>query len=1084
MKEITMTEPLRDARERAQSQLPAVQVLVAAGFQPLSPSEALTLRGGKRRNVILDDVLEERVLALNVVRHRGREYPLDLADAREATGKLTDPGNLSELRKVNQKVYDDLVRGVAISKAIDGVSVSPHVRFIDWDDPSRNTYHVTVEYAVERTGSTTLDRLDVVAFVNGIPFVAIECKKPDEPIATADRQLLRYQLPTEIPGFFHYAQVLLAGNGSAARYATVGTPKKFWSTWRHPDTEPDYATEQNALATAAATPLDLDAAAALFGATPLDLEALAARTPSEQDAALYALVRPARLLELVRAFTVFDGGTRKIARHQQYFAVKRALDHVTSGAPGERRPGGLIWHTQGSGKSLTMVMLAKALEYERSITNPRIILVTDRDDLDLQIRDTFRSCGLDPVRARSGRHLADLIRDRAPLVTTIVNKFENAATALDTANIEPDPNVFVLIDEGHRSHSARAGDFGQFAKKMRRSLPLANFIAFTGTPLLTRERSSFRTFGDLIHRYTIKDANDDKAVVPLLYEGRYVEKRLAEGGLDSWFDVVSRDLTPEQRRDLKRRFSTEKALSAAGQVIRAKAFDISEHYRRHWQGTGLKAQLIAPDKASAIRFKEVLDEIGDVSSEVVISAPGNDMDVETGDRESRELVQRFWTRTIERFGSEDAYNQQVIEAFKGPGQPEILIVVSKLLTGFDAPRNTVLYVCRSLRDHTLLQAIARVNRLYDPPTADDPTKDFGVVIDYEGLLQELDQALDKYSALDDFDSDDIAGTVASVREEIARIDARWSAVWAIFNGLRRDDREAQEQHLAPDDVRDEFYARLSAFTRTLHIALSSELVDDVVPAERLERFKTDWAWFVSLRGAAQYRYNERVDLRDYEPKIRKLLDDHLTALPPVEHIPPLDLSDPTAVSAAAEEDNGSPAARADRIAHAARRRITQQMDEDPAFYERFSRLLQEAIDAHRERRLDELEYLEQVRHLAESVARGRSAGQADLPESVRSHPHAASVFEAIAARFAHALAGGPAPAESVATIARGLIDIVQAHLVIDIWDANITARNKLETAIDVYLWDVAESEMGLTLGADDEEAIRAAVLRIARARFS
>lgn len=1079
-----MTEPLRDPRERAQSQLPAAQVLVAAGFQPLSPADALTMRGGKRSNVILDAVLEERVLALNSVSRRGREYPLDVADAREAIRKLVDTGSVSELKRTNQKIYDDLVRGVAISKTIEGASVSPHIRFIDWDDPTRNVYHVTVEYAVERTGSTALDRLDVVAFVNGIPFLAMECKRPDEPIATADRQLLRYQLPAEIPGFFRFVQLLIAGNGSAARYATVGTPKKFWSTWRHPVVEPDAAAEQAALSTATEMPLAAADAAMLFGDVTLDLATLASRTPSEQDATLFALARPERLLELVRTYTVFDGGTRKVARHQQFFAVKRTIETVTSGTAGQRRPGGLIWHTQGSGKSLTMVMLAKALTYDSRIPDARVLLVTDRDDLDLQIRDTFLSCDLEPVRARTGAHLAELLRDRAALVTTIINKFENAAKALQTRPLEPDPNVFVLIDEGHRSHSARAGDFGQFAKKMRRSLPLANFIAFTGTPLMTKERNSFRTFGDLIHRYTIKDANDDQAVVPLLYEGRYVERRIAEGGLDSWFDVVSRDLTPEQRRDLKRRFSSEKALSAAGQVIRAKAFDISEHYRQHWQGTGLKAQLVAPDKASAIRFKEVLDEIGDVSSEVVISAPGNDSDVEAGDRESREIVQRFWTRTLERYGTEGAYNRQVIDAFKGAGEPEILIVVSKLLTGFDAPRNTVLYICRSLRDHTLLQAIARVNRLYDPPTPASPTKEFGVVIDYEGLLRELDHALDKYTALDDFDPSDIVGAIASVRDEIDRLDGRWSAVWAIFDGIRREDREALQRHLAPDDVRDEFYARLSEFTRTLHLALSSELVDDMITPERLARYKSDWAWFVALRGEAQLRYNERVDLRDYEPKIRKLLDDHLTALPPVEHIPPLDLSDPAAVNAAAEDSGLSPAARADRIAHATRRRITERMDEDPAFYERFSRLLQEAIDAHHAHRLEELAYLEHVRQTAEAVSRGRMSEASDLPVAVQSNPHAASVYGAIHARFAHAQDDGPAPEDDVATAAVGLIDIVQSHVVIGIWDENTTARNELETAIDLYLWDVVEAKMGLTLTEEEEIAIRSDVLRIAKARFA
>lgn len=1088
-----------DAREKAQSQVPAVQLLAAVGYQPLSPAQALALRGGKRRNVVLEQVLEERVLALNSVQHRGRVYRLDISDAREAIRRLLQPGSKSGLKSINQKVYDDLVRGISVPKTIDGSSTSPQIRFVDWENPANNRYHVTIEYPVERTGSVDTDRLDVVAFVNGVPFVAIECKRGSAPIATADRQLLRYQRPDEIPGFFHFAQLLVAINRESARYAVVGTPKKFWGAWRHPEGEPDHAVELEALEAAVRHPLSDDAVEALFGEASVDpairdqLEALTARTPSDQDATLFALCRPERLLELVRTFTVFDGGIRKIARHQQYFGVRRAIDRVTSGGDTDGpRPGGIIWHTQGSGKSLTMVMLAKALEYEKpEISNPRVVLVTDRDDLDGQIRDTFRSCGLEPVRARSGKHLAQLIRDRAPLVTTIVNKFENAAKLLETDPVEPDRNVFVLVDEGHRSHSARVGRrvraeeplFGLFARKMRRALPLANYIAFTGTPLMTKERDSFKTFGDLIHRYTIRDANHDRAVVPLLYEGRYVEKQIADGVIDAWFERLSEPLTPEQRRDLKRKFSGEKALAAAGQVIRAKAFDVSEHYRRHWQDTGLKAQLVAPDKASAIRFKHVLDEIGDVSSEVMISAPGDDADPEGGDRESRELVQRFWDDAMKRYGTEAAYNKQVIDTFKGSGREiEILIVVSKLLTGFDAPRNTVLYLCRPLHDHTLLQAIARVNRLYEPDHPDDPTKDYGIVIDYEGLLKELDMSLQKYSALDGFDAKDIEQAVVSVREEIENLAARWSAVWALFDGLRRDDAEAQSRLLAAEDVRDEFYARLSAFTRTLHLSLSSELADEVVPAERLARYTSDWKWFVDLRRAVQYRYNEIVDLRDYEPKIQKLLDDHLTALPAAEHIPPLDLGDPAAVEAAASDTAHSAAARADRIANATTRRINERMNEDPALYERFSRMLQEAIDEHRAHRLDELEYLERMRQIAEDVEEGRR--EKPLPPQLRSDAAAASVFEVILERFLHAGRGGQRiPDEDVAEVATRLVDLVRTHHIVGIWDHNEQALNDLRTAIDLYMWNELEAERGMALTAADEDAIRSEVERIGRARF-
>lgn len=1078
-----MTDPVLDPSERVQSQLTAVQMLAALGFQPISPRDALAMRGGKRSNVLLDEVLEEQLIALNRVHHRGREYPLDITDAREAIRRLRLPGAKSGLRAINQKVYDDLVRGIAVPKTIDGVPTSPHVRFVDWTSPANNVYHVTTEYAVERTGSTDAERLDVVAFVNGIPFIAIECKRAAEPITNANRQLLRYQRPQDIPGFFHFAQLLLGVNQQTARYATVQTPSKFWTTWRHPEDEPDAQSEQSGLLSAVHASLP-EEVAALFGSGAIDDNlGLESRTPSEQDAAIYALCRPERLLELVRTFTVFDGGVRKVARHQQFFAVKRTLEHVTSGHIGQQRPGGLIWHTQGSGKSLTMVMLAKALTYEPSIADARVVLVTDRDDLDLQIRDTFQSCGLEPIRARSGKHLAELIRDRVALVTTIVNKFENAAKVLEQHPIKPDPDVFVLVDEGHRGHSARVGDFAQFAGKMRRALPQANYIAFTGTPLMTKQRSSFHTFGDLIHRYTIKDANDDGAVVPLLYEGRYVEKQISDGVIDAWFERLCEPLSSEQRRDLKKKFSREKSIAGAEQVIRAKAFDISEHYRRHWQGTGLKAQLVAPDKASAIRFKQVLDEIGDVSSEVMISAPGDETDVEAGDRESKELVRHFWDDAMKRYGNEPGYNKAVIEAFRDTaGQPEILIVVSKLLTGFDAPRNTVLYLCRPLRDHTLLQAIARVNRLYEPSDPDEPKKEFGFVVDYEGLLEELDHALEKYSALEGFDPDDVAQAVISVREEIEKLNARWAAVRAVFEGsAEMTDQEGQAQLLEALDLRQEFYGRLSAFTSTLHIALSSDKIDDLVPRERLERYKSDWKWFVELRRNVQHRYNEIVDLRDYEPKIQRLLDQHLTALPAEEHIAVLDLSDPGAVHAAASDVGRTPAARADRIASAMKKRISDRYDEDPALYERFSSMLQQTIEEHRAHRLEELAYLERILSLSEDVMTGRRGD--GLPASIRADANAASVFEVILGQFAHAGPGGESAAEEqVAVIAKHLIDLVEGHHIVGIWQ-NENARNEMLTEIDMYLWNEVEAVMGLALSPEEEDAIRSEVERIGRARF-
>ena len=397
-----------------------------------------------------------------------------------------------------------------------------------------------------------------------------------------------------------------------------------------------------------------------------------------------------------------------------------------------------------------------------------------------------------------------MVRDRAPLVTTIINKFDRALRTGQFA--DQDRNVFVLVDESHRTQTGRYGGHGQLAGKMRRLLPKACYLGFTGTPLLSKERSTLATFGQLIHRYAIDEAVADEAVVPLLYEGRMVDQQVTGEVIDRWFEKISEGLTESQKGDLKRKFSRMDALAKTDQAIRAKGFDISEHYRQHWQGTGFKAQLVAPSKASAVRFKEVLDEIGHVSSAIIISAPDDTEGNEEVDQESKDLVRRFWSRMMERYRTEDEYNRQLISAFNGSGDPEILIVVSKLLTGFNAPRNTVLYVCKTLKEQNLLQAIARVNRLYEE---DGTEKQFGFIIDYEGLLGELDAALTTYSAFDGYDADDLVGTVHDVREEIRKLPQLHDQLWDLFKPVRnKKDMEQFEQFLGNEEIRQDFYARL------------------------------------------------------------------------------------------------------------------------------------------------------------------------------------------------------------------------------------------------------------------------------------
>jgi len=1066
-----------DAAEKIQSQIPAMQMLVALGYQPLSQSELLRLRGGRLRSVVLDEVLADQLLKINRYTYRGREYSFDLEDAHEAMRRLKPtPDRIKGLVATNGDVYDTLLLGTTITKTIDRDSKSYSFRFVDWENPRNNQFHVAAEVSIERTGSTQIKRCDIVGFVNGIPFLLIENKRPTETLKKATSQLIGYQGDDDIPQLFHFAQVLLTMNRQEARYATVGTPAKFWQGWR------EAADKDKEISACANRPLTEDEQEAVFsghfaGAQP-HFDAMVAegkRTVTVQDRTIYALCRAERLLDLVRRFTVFDGGVRKIARHQQYFGILRAIERLKQHDMDGRRKGGVIWHTQGSGKSLTMVMLGKALAMQRDIPNPRIVIVTDRDDLDKQIKDTFKACELAPVRATSGAHLLQLIENKTPLITTIVNKFDTAARS--SQHSDTDTNVFVLVDESHRTQAGRHGGHSMFAMKMRRLLPMACYLGFTGTPLLRGERKTLVTFGGLIHSYKIDEAVADEAVVPLLYEGRMVEQQISASSIDAWFDKISKGLTDQQRADLKRKFSRMTALAKTTQAIRAKAFDISEHYRMHWQGTPFKAQLVAPSKAAAVRFKDVLDEIGHVTSEIIISPPDDNEGNEEVDKESKDLVRKFWEQMMKRYKTEDEYNRQIIEAFKGSEDPEILIVVSKLLTGFDAPRNTVLYICRQLREHNLLQAIARVNRLYEE---EGKEKQFGFILDYEGLLGELDSALTEYSAFQDYDDDDVDGTVHDVRGEIRKLRGLHDQLLDLFKSIRnKRDMEQYEQFLADEPTRQDFYTRLRAFSRCLHISLSSDKLLDVYTDSEVDRMKRDWKQFSELKRSVQLRYQETVGLKEFEPKIQKLLDDHVVAMPAQVVVEPVNINDPDALQAVVKEAGVSVASKADRIASATRKVIHEKMEADPSFYKRFSELLEETISDYRAKRISEKDYLKKVIDVAAKVAR-KDRGQ-DVPESIKGDEDGQAFYGILNGILVDS-SGAPVDNDEIAQIAVAIIEIVKEHHIVDVW-RNDVAQNNMRNAVDDYFFDVLRAQKQIDLPVDKLDDLDEQIMSLARARF-
>ena len=1062
--------------EDATSQLPALKVLMNLGWKYLTPEEALALRGGRTSEVLLHGVLEDWLRANNRIEYRGESVPFTEANIASAISNLCDEQD-DGLVRTNEKIYDQLLLGKSLKQLVVGDSKSFQLKYIDWDNPANNAYHVTEEYPVDRSGSQATYRPDIVLFVNGIPLGVIECKRGDlgpgkpAPVVQAIEQQVRNQKAGGIPKLYWYSQVLgaLSPAGMApvddeseeyaleaklpARYATTGTPRKFWASWKESAIsggEPEVSDEF--VDRAVNHPLPSEDIARLLGHRSRGVrdDFMAAesegRLVTEQDRLLCSVFSPQRLLRLAHRYIVFDAGVKKIARYQQYFCVEKIRQRIRDlGEDGTRR-GGVVWHTQGSGKSLTMVMLAKAIAMDRergeligAESGARIVLVTDRVDLDDQIYRTFKHCGLKALQANKGSDLVKMLEDtEAKIITTVINKFD-AALGKEQVRID-DPNVFVLVDEGHRTQ------FGIRHSTMRRVLPNACYIGFTGTPVRKNDRSTVEKFGGMIDAYTIKQAEQDRAVLPIVYEGRYVVKDVNQAEIDDWFEKYTEGLSDEQKEDLRRKVSTEDQIMQADPVIRRIARDVSEHYRNFLQGTGLKAQLVAPSKAAAIRYKHWLDDLGEVRAEVLISPPDDREGDEDIYKPNREIVNQYWKGVTERFGTDDQYAKQLINAFKfgdttdaDSDAPEIMIVVDKLLTGFDAPENTVLYLARKLREHNLLQAIARVNRLA-------PGKERGYVMDYRGVLQELDQAFAMYSK----DPDDPDAASLGYVEKLADIETAWAelpqrhaAMLDTFKEIAGSrDAERYQQHLADEALRIRFYERYAAFARVLDVALSSHKFLEQTPEKTVAMYRRDLKFYGELRRAVRIRYAEVVDFSEYEPKIRKLLDQYISASGVETITGKIDLYDRDQ-RAAALEAAGTPAAKAETIASNVERVLEARVkEEDPATYLRLSAMLRKVIEQMRAGWLAAAEALIQVEKIESEVVRPSTD---DVPPALRDNRLAAVLF-----RNTRDSLGDHAEEAVIA-----MEQVIRENAIVG-WKDNVDRQKAMRQGIDDYLFDLSE----------------------------
>jgi type I restriction enzyme R subunit len=1026
-------------KENDISQIPALELLQKLGYQYLSPEEALEIRGGKTSNVLLEDVLRQQLRSLNSIRI-GSHSEARFSEQNIENGVIAmrnvpmENGFISG----NEAVYNMLTLGKAFEQSIDGDKKSYTMRYIDWQQPENNSYHVTEEFAVTRAGSNDTYRPDIVLFVNGIPLVVIECKRPDVKGAEeqAISQHLRNQKEDGIRSLYVYSELLMAIGNSFGSYATTGSPAQFWNKWHEmfPDKEAEqtYRQQLNQL--------------------------VVNREVTPQDEYLYNLCRPERLLELMYHFTIYDAGIKKLARYQQFFTVKETLERVKTIEAG-RRNGGVVWHTQGSGKSLTMVMLAQKIAQDASIRNPRIVLVTDRTDLDSQITKTFRKCGKEVENATTGQRLVELLESGTDaIITTVINKF---ATAIKKIKRPLDnPNIFILIDEAHRSQ------YKEMAIQMNRVLPNACKIAFTGTPLMKKDKNTARTFGGIIKPvYTVKQAVEDKAVVPLLYEGRIVPQSVSEGPIDSFFDRVCEDLTPYQATDLKKKFSRTNILNQTEQRIFSIALDITKHFTDNWQGTGFKSMLVTPKKKVAIQYKKFLDEIGQLSSEVLITAPDDREGEEIAYGDTAQEVKEFWKRMMDEHGTPQKYQENLISRFKKQDIPELMIVVDKLLTGFDEPKVAVMYLDRNLKGHTLLQAVARVNRTCEG-------KDFGYIIDYYGVLRELDDALSIYSEYDEEDRDVFRDTLVPVSDKIAELPQRYSDLWELFKMIpNKRDLEAYAQSLRMEDRRHEFYDRLSAYSSVLQLALSTLEFHQNTDEKTIQRYKDDLNMFAKLRTTVQLRYSDTVDYKKYETRIEKLINHHVEsdAVKVITNL--VNIFDKENFQKEVDSIVGT-AAKADTIATRTAKYIRENMDSDPAFYKKFSQLIKETIELYEQGRLTDNEYLEKMMQYKDDVLNHTDS---ELPSELE-HNNAAKAYFGIALENYKRLFPNMPVREMALATANAFDEIIRRTVIVDgsvlvDWQSKSDTIGRMKIAMEDVLIDEIKRKYNLNFSFDDMDLI-------------
>jgi len=1040
--------------EARQSQLPLVEMLINMGYTYLPTVELMRQRSNDPSYFLLKATARDTLMRINDYEHGGQSFKFSEKDVAEVVDELENI-QFEGLVDTSKSIYNTIMplKGGKTIKVLQGGKYeSKSFRFIDFEHPENNVFHVAVEVEISAKSGTR--RPDIVCYINGIPFVVIENKKSSVDVSEAINQMVRNQGPDYSPRFFIYPQLLIATNGKDMRYGTTGTPSEFYVNWKEKDYTKD---EVNAnVEKLIAIKIDQD----IYKRILLDLNGSTIghaqrldRKPTEQDRSTLSLLNKNRLLNITKNYILYDGAQKKVMRYQQYFAINRALKRIEEKEPtshGERRQGGIIWHTQGSGKSLTMVMFVRALIEDPSIINPRILIVTDRKDLDRQIAGTFKNAGLKKKvkQARSGEHLLELIKKKdTSVVTTLIHKFQSAARRRADF-VDDDQNIFVLIDEAHRSQH------GEASIEMNRTIPNACYIAFTGTPLLKHEQSQNK-FGSFIDKYTIDDALDDKIVLPLIYEGRYVDLHQDKNEIDRLVDRLTEDLSDEQKKQLQKNIEKQ-IIKDNPKRIAEIAFDIERHYIARFQGYGLKAQIVAPSKFSAMLFQKFFKDSGKINTALVISDDNGIIDDKD---DHKKEVEGYLKEIKDKYQSLLSYEKEVIDSFKYNDEGiEVLIVVDKLLTGFDAPRNTILYLAKELRDHNLLQAIARVNRLYDNPAL---PKTAGFIVDYSENAQNIHTAMQLFGS---YDENDVKGALIDVNEKIGELEASYGVLHDIFNGIKSDD-EAYLQHLEDDPTRKEFYAALNKFMKEFGECMV--LQDFAHEFEDLDTYRKELKKFMELRKTATLMHEERVDFSRYKNALVKIMDDNIKAEEAELLTEEINITDKELFDKAIEE-MGSDKSKAEAIAAQTKRTITEKFETDPEFYGKFSKKISQILEAMRAKKLADIEALKQLKFLSDVVLEKKDDS---LPNQVTKVAGADILYRNLRDKL-------DLDEDVYVKTVLDIHQVLSKNARVDWWK-NQEMKRIMKNKIDDYIYDEVRLKQGSELSAEQIDAIVDDVMKLA-----